>query len=245
MFSRRHFLALTSGAFASSFVPELTIRRMPPQLDHIILGCSDLNHGIDFMENLSGYRAAIGGSHSGLGTRNALLALGERRYLEILAPDPQQEKLLWHPDLPQLTEPLIIGWALHRKDLRKYAAYLRETNVACLGPVEGSRVTPDGQVFHWSSLTLQDDRQGLEPFYIDWADDSPHPSTDAPGACLLMEFSYKGVALLGSPPRPNFKKVPIPGRTSQLNAKIAGLYGVFDLVSRSIPVESWSLRPSQ
>jgi len=240
MFSRRQFLALTPGALASCFsLPEtLTSHVPPPQLDHIVVGCSDLHNGIDYMEKLSGYRADIGGSHPGVGTWNALLALGGRRYLEIVAPDPQQDQQLWPEKLLNLTAPLIIGWAVRHKDLDNYALYLRKISVPCIGPRQASRTRPDGREFRWTFLTLQDDRQGLMPFYIDWDSASPHPSDEAPGACLLMEFSVIGTPLPGPAPRLNLKRGLTPGRTSQLQAKIAGQSGVFELVSKATVIEA-------
>ena len=90
-------------------------------LDHIILGIDDLNRGVAWVEQRTGVRAIFGGVHPGRGTRNALLALGPRCYLEIMAPDPQQPSPTWFTQVLTLPEPRLIAWAVHTADLAALA----------------------------------------------------------------------------------------------------------------------------
>jgi hypothetical protein len=176
-----------SGA---AFAPLLTLaaNEVPSLLDHFILGCDDLARGIDFVEQDTGVRAAFGGVHPGRGTHNALLSLGERRYLEIMAPDPAQNVTPQIPRLRELKEPRIVGWAAHIEDMEKLVERLRKASLQFEGPRPGSRQRPDGKTLHWKSLTLKDDHGGLLPFFIEWSTDSIHPSVDAPKGCSLGRF---------------------------------------------------------
>jgi len=194
---RRPFIAVAAGA---AFAPLLTsaATQVPSLLDHFILGCADLDRGIDFVEQHISVRAAFGGVHPGRGTRNALLSLGERHYLEIMAPDPAQNVAPGAPvpgsrpsqiaKLRELKEPRIVGWVAHPGDLDQFAARLREARIEFEGPRAGSRQRPDGKVLRWKTLTLKDDHGGLLPFFIEWSADSVHPSVDAPKGCTLRRF---------------------------------------------------------
>jgi hypothetical protein len=164
---RLTFLALTGVAFVS---PILALGKDdPPQvIDHILLGCSDLDRGIAFVEKQLGVRAAFGGIHPGRGTRNALLSLGERHYLEIIAPYPQQSHAPDNYGLKELTGPRLVGWAAHPGDVSQLAACLRSANIPFDGPTPGSRKRPDGRLLQWQTLNLKDNHSGLMPFFIEW-----------------------------------------------------------------------------
>ena len=203
---------------------------VPSQLDHILLGCSDLQHGIEFVQQQIGARAKFGGVHPGRGTQNALLSLGERRYLEIIAPDPAQ------PDstaalaqrLKKLPEPRLVGWAAHPGSLGSLAKKLRESGVAFDGPTPGSRKRPDGRELHWQTLTLHDDAGGLLPFFIEWSADSLHPSVDAPSGCQLLRFEAVSPDPRKLASRFSAMGLDIPiaeGRIDQLRATLAGSKG--------------------
>lgn len=211
-------------------------------LDHLILGCKDLDTGIEFMVEKSGYRAAPGGSHPGRGTRNALLSLGQARYLEILAPDPDQPRLSWHEEIVTLQEPLLIGWAIRQTNIESRAELFRRRGIAYTGPTPGLRTTPDGETLRWKTVARVDDHKGLLPFYIEWDEHSAHPSSGAPGACLLLDFQTGGYIPEGLPPTPNAKIVTSSDKIQQLRARIAGQIGEFELVSKAYPVEHWSTR---
>jgi Glyoxalase-like domain len=203
--SRRSFVALASAVLAApppfreqseqKDAPPL-VDQVPPMLDHILLGCHDLQRGIAFVEQPTGVRAAFGGVHPGRGTQNALLSLGassaqeKGRYLEIIAPDSQQaggaSPLL--DTLKKLSEPRLVGWAAHPKNIEALAARLKRYGIAADGPTPGSRKRPDGKELHWRTLNLRDDAGGLLPFFIEWGADSIHPSADAPSGCQLLRL---------------------------------------------------------
>lgn len=207
---------------------------IPASLDHLILGASDLALGVRWVEERTGIRAALGGVHPGRGTHNALLSLGPRCYLEILAPDPAQQTLAWFRDLPHLSEPHLVGWMSHPGDLTSLAESLRQSRVSYDGPRESSRQRPDGRTLRWKLLRLADDASGLLPVLIEWSPDSVHPADDAPIGCGLLQFE-----LSGPDPEPVQKilravgiTLPITfGDRPQLRARIGGPKGILDLIS--------------
>ena len=186
MLSRRSFLALAGGAIASPAISWGAVN-VPKVLDHILLGVRDLDEGVAFVKEHTGVTAAFGGVHPGRGTRNALLSLGERHYLEIIAPDPAQPDSPDKYGLRKLAEPRLVGWAAHPGNLDAFAARLRDAGLAFDGPTPGERRRPDGRLLQWKTLNLHDDQAGL-PFFIDSGADTVHPSADAPPGCKILSF---------------------------------------------------------
>ncbi|HYD09424.1 MAG TPA: VOC family protein [Acidimicrobiales bacterium] len=133
-------------------------------LDHLVVGSADLDRGVAWVAERLGTAPVPGGSHEGVGTRNALLGLGPTQYLEVLALDPDQADVARGPlaeEVAGCAEPRLLTLAVATTDLPG-------------DPVAMSRVRPDGVRLEWAlSFTP------TPLFFIDWRD-SPHPTTTLP-----------------------------------------------------------------
>src|SRR5262245_27518909 len=104
--------------------------RLPP-IDHLVWGGQDLELELARLQDLTGVRAVQGGSHPGEGTRNALIRLGHEAYLELIAPDPSQERPRrprWF-GLDTLASPRLITWAARSTDLERRADAARRAGL--------------------------------------------------------------------------------------------------------------------
>lgn len=169
---------------------------MPASVDHLVLAVPDLDEAVEDLAARTGVRAVPGGSHPGLGTRNALVALrhhGEDRcYLELLARDPAQpdvaedSMMLGFGLLGTSFTPHLLTWAARPTDLD---ATLQAGGAAGLDAgvaTAASRETPAGTRLSWR-LAVPDPLGlgGVQPFLIDWQGGA-HPSeADLPRLDLL------------------------------------------------------------
>jgi Glyoxalase-like domain len=157
-------------------------------IDHLVYAVPDLAAAVTDMEERFGVRARAGGQHIGLGTRNALLALGTRTYLEIIAPDPGQPQ-------PPVPRPFgidgagrggLAGWALACDDIDAAVARARGPGYDPGEVTGGQRTGPTGTVLRWR-LTLNAMAGSLIPFLISWAG-TEHPASSAPPGLTLEAF---------------------------------------------------------
>ena len=163
------------------------------RIDHVIVGTSDLDLAVRQIAESTGVRPVFGGAHPGRGTRNALIALGDGTYLELLAPDPAQavdnEEL---GELRALSRPTPVGWAVSADNEAAIRSALAGADVATSKSEGGSRVKPDGAVLRWTSFGYAAIEDSLAPFFIVWAKPASHPSRTSPTGCRLTGLRIEG-----------------------------------------------------
>ncbi len=157
--------------------------------DHLVLGCTTLEAGVEHVERLTGARAVPGGRHAEMGTHNALVKLGARLYLEIIAIDPDAKapgRLRWFDlDAPATQaaladHPQLLAWVARTDDIDD--ALLR-TTIAL-----GRSHTMHRGDWSWR-ITIPEDGSraagGVLPTLIQWSTDA-HPCDRLPEAGVTL-----------------------------------------------------------
>ena len=165
---------------------------MPAQLDHLVLTVPDLDQAVRDFATKTGVEPVAGGSHPGMGTRNALVGViwhGRRRaYLELLGPDPDQppvpaERTMLGAGEAWTHRPRLHGWAIETpgKSLQDTVDRAHRAGLQVGEPVATKRRTADGTLLSWRLATPYPlGLGGVQPFLIDWQGGA-HPSdTDLP-----------------------------------------------------------------
>lgn len=152
---------------------------MSPILDHVTLGASSLEAGATHLRRLLGVDMPPGGKHPDMSTHNRVLNVGDERFLELLAIDPEApavpRKRWFGLDDPRVAarlaeRPCGVGWVVRTDALER---------VAAASPVDLGRVTRMSRGERSWRLTVPDDGMtpfdGLVPGFIEWSP-GPHPS---------------------------------------------------------------------
>ena len=166
-----------------------------PATDHLVYVVPDLGLAVCEMEARFGVPFTPGGSHPGLGTRNALLRIGPRIYLELLGPDPEQPRPsggLWFGGEGAERQSLAT-WCVRSNDLDGIAGGPGRDLVGPVTPM--ARTTPDGARLAWTLTTpvVPMPHGGIVPFFIDWGE-TAHPCTS------LHDYGVRLRALRGRHP---------------------------------------------
>jgi hypothetical protein len=160
--------------------------------DHLVYAVPDLAQAMDQIEQEWGVRPTVGGKHPS-GTHNALLALGSHTYLEIIAPDPEQPHAQGRSfglDRPP-SSPRLVTWAVATADLDATLAAVRAAGYDPGEVMAGSRRRPDGVQLAWRSTRIAQwppPGDGVVPFIIEWAAETPHPASDSAPGCRLRSL---------------------------------------------------------
>jgi hypothetical protein len=152
---------------------------MYEHLDHIMWACTDLEAGSRRFESLTGVRPRFGGVHASGLTHNALVRIGPRCYLEILAPTgpSSADDDAWCRIARAAREPQIVTYCQRSaRPLTDLAASARAHGFRDSVVAGNGRRTPEGVDLRWQWVAPKADEFGLAfPFFIDWLD-SPHPA---------------------------------------------------------------------
>jgi hypothetical protein len=166
---------------------------MNSPLDHLVFATPDLQTGIEQIESLLGVPAMAGGSHPGLGTRNALLGLGPKCYLEIIGPDPDQTDFQGTRPfgIDTLEKARLVTWAARREDLKQFVQSAKARGVNLGDVIPMSRRTPEGEQLNWELTFSEDSSQGgVIPFFIDWGT-TQHPAANCPVGARITQLNLK------------------------------------------------------
>ncbi|MFK7803521.1 MAG: VOC family protein [Anaerolineae bacterium] len=163
--------------------------------DHIVYFVPNLEEAYETFETNWGVRPKFGGQHVGRGSHNALLSLGNGRYLEIIAPDPNQPT---PPNarsfgMDSLSAPRLVTWAVGTTDIHSAVEQAKAAGYDPGAILPSSRMRSDGVLMEWALTRSAEAAAGttpkgdwLIPFFIDWGQ-TPHPSGNNPAGCTLLE----------------------------------------------------------
>lgn len=162
-------------------------------IDHIVYAVPNLEQACDKLEDILEVKPVFGGYHKTIGTKNALVNLGDKCYLEILAIDEQNELIngpRWM-GVDFLENAQITRWAINSESLLSDQQILRQYNLNMGEIFAGSRETPSGSLLQWEMiLPLALPKIELAPFMVNWSPSSIHPTEALDDKCSLIGIDF-------------------------------------------------------
>ena len=173
--------------------------------DHLVVAAQTLEQGCDWVEAKLGVRPQPGGRHVAMGTHNALVGLGPRFFLEVIAVDPDG-KAPPRPRWFDLDEPRMKAALAEGPHLAHWVARTNDIEAVVVRVPGLGAVTPMARGdFTWR-ITIPDDGRrpgrGLVPTLIEWPD-ARHP------ADRLADSGLRLAAIAGEHPEPELIRAEI------------------------------------
>jgi catechol 2,3-dioxygenase-like lactoylglutathione lyase family enzyme len=131
-------------------------------IDHIVIATPDLALAQKSYEGL-GFSVVPGGRHP-VGSHNALIALADGSYIELIAfYEPSPRHKWW---LPLQKGGGLVDFCMQTDDLLSDTAAFRRGGVAIDDPSPLSRIRPDGYQLKWVLSIPREGYKGVAPFLI-------------------------------------------------------------------------------
>jgi glyoxalase-like protein len=155
------------------------------QLDHLVVTAASLEEGVEYVRGELGVAPQAGGEHVRMGTHNCLLKLGEKLFLEVIAPNPgapRPDRPRWFQldDPDSVKAPRLASWVAR-------CDYIHALAPASLGKIE----TMTRGSFRWLITIPEDGKlplQGIGPSLIEWRSET-HPAQGLKDSgCSLVRF---------------------------------------------------------
>jgi hypothetical protein len=159
------------------------------ELDHLVVAARTLEEGVAWVEARLGVAMGAGGKHALMGTHNRVLNLGERRFLEVMAIDPEAPppgRARWFSlDEPEMAGrlakgPALIHWVARSDDIERAVRAIAAAETEILSLARGA--------YRWKMGVPRSGRlarQGIVPSLIQWQD--AHPCDAAPETGCRLE----------------------------------------------------------
>ena len=154
-------------------------------IDHLVVTSSSLAVGVEYVEQVLRCKMQPGGQHPRMGTHNALLRLGDKCYLEVIAIDPdaappQRPRWFELDSLSFNSPPRLAGWVMRTNEIQ---------TVARLRPLDtGSIEEMSRGSLEWQ-ITIPADGgfvcDGIAPSVIQWKGET-HPASRLPDSHVSL-----------------------------------------------------------
>jgi hypothetical protein len=156
-------------------------------LDHLAVGCADLDEGTAWVEDRLGVALQRGGKHARYGTHNRLLGLGDDLYFEVITKDPAAVPDAGHAWFGRDDfngPPRLANWICQTDDmgaaLAKAPADVGVPRALTRGDLSWELTVPDDGSLPYG---------GAFPTLIKWAAGTHHPAQRLPDSgCRLIQF---------------------------------------------------------